>query len=60
MAVEDPKTPNLGLPLKVHGHVALQNTVKQGFEIIDAELASLDQRLAALEGAINDSNSLIP
>jgi|GEM_PF-6807146 len=59
-AVEDPKTATLDLPLKVQGHVALQQTVKTGFELIDAAFAALQARVVALEAfqaGVEDSNS---
>lgn len=34
-------TTNLGLPLRTHGHVALQHTVREGFIKIDQEVGSL-------------------
>lgn len=33
------KTPNLGLPLETHGHVALAETVEEGFKKIDEAFA---------------------
>lgn len=36
MSRANPKTTFLELPLNVAGHVALQNSVKRGFELIDA------------------------
>lgn len=56
-AVEDPKTATLSLPLKVHGHVALQQAVKSGFQLIDSAYAALEARVTALETGLNDSNS---
>lgn len=37
-------TPNLGLPLATHGHVALQQTVTKGFKLLDTAVQqALDQ-----------------
>lgn len=59
MAIQDPQTTgNVALPLKVNGHVALQKTVKTGFERLDAYITALEARVAALEATSpNDSNS---
>lgn len=58
MAVQDPQTANIALPLKVSGHVALQKSVKRGFEIIDTEIAAIKARLNVIEGNLGgDSNS---
>lgn len=51
------QTSNLALPLNVQGHVALQQSVKSGFEKIDAYVAALEARVLALETKLNDSNS---
>lgn len=50
------RTPNIGLPLRTAGHVPTQNSLKEGFEIVDSLFANLDQRLTALENSTPDSN----
>lgn len=52
------KTENLDLPLGVHGHVALKESVKEGFEILDEEVQGVkddvetaETDIAALEAA---------
>lgn len=59
-----PMTSNYSLPLSVHGHVALQNTVRSGFTTLDTVIAALAARVTALEADVlatqtklNDSNS---
>lgn len=39
------KTPNLDLPTTAHGHVALQHTVRKGFEIIDEKVGALEKQI---------------
>lgn len=41
MSRANPRTTNLGLPLSVAGLVALQNSVKRGFELIDQAIGAL-------------------
>lgn len=43
------KTPNLGLPLLVQGHVAMQQSFVEAMNIIDDKLQDLEDRVAALE-----------
>lgn len=64
MARQSPQTANLGLPLRVAGVVALQQTVKRGFELIDAAIAALQsgtgiraEEIAYDGGDAGDSNS---
>lgn len=56
-AVTPPVTANYSLPLSVYGHVALQNSVRAGFTLIDTALADLRADVLALQTAANDSNS---
>jgi len=63
-AVTPPVTANYSLPLSVYGHVALQNSVRTGFGLIDTALAAVAARVTALEAdvlavqtGLNDSNS---
>lgn len=37
------RTPNFGLPLEVQGHVALQETVEEGFKILDDALQEIKE-----------------
>jgi len=59
-AVTPPVTANYSLPLSVYGHVALQNTVRSGFTLLDTALAALAARVAVVEAAVEsiDSNSV--
>lgn len=54
-----PVTANYQLPLSVLGHVQLQNTVRNGFTLIDAAIKALDTRVDAIELGLGttDSNS---
>jgi len=61
-----PVTANYSLPLSVYGHVALQNTVRNGFTLIDAALKSLQDQVTAhrqefedLATVLDDSNSAL-
>lgn len=49
MADLEPKTPNLGLPLRTAGHVPTQRALKEGFTKIDEAYADLLERVEALE-----------
>ncbi len=58
MSRANPRTSILGLPLNVAGIVALQNSVKRGFELIDAAVGALQSGtgLTAAEIAYDSGN----
>lgn len=51
------QTPNIGLPLKFFGIEAIRQSVRRAFGIVDTEIQEIKDRLDALEGGLDDSNS---
>lgn len=52
------KTPNLGLPLETHGHVALAETVEEGFKKIDEAFAGGGEPTDVTAADITDSTEV--